>query len=317
MTAYYNEIDPFAAEWLRNLIKAGRIAPGDVDERSIEDVAPDEIKSYTQHHFFAGIGVWSYALRRAGWEDDRPVWTGSAPCQPFSQAGKGKGFADERHLWPSWFWHIRQLRPSVIFGEQVSSKAGRSWFNVVSSDLEAYGYAIGAADLCAAGAGAPHLRQRLYFVADANGIRFKKYRESRKQGPKTRHRKGKFEREGDANRMDNATSRRFKTDNERFGEPQFVSQREPSFWSDCEWIFCADGRYRATESSAFPLAYRSPRSMGQMFPEIRELAVVAGGDARNLREAKRNNNGRLKGYGNAIVAPLAVEFIKAYIEAAT
>ncbi len=73
--AYYNEIDPFAAQWLRNLIAAGHIAPGEVDERSIEDVTPDDLRGFTQCHFFSGIGVWSHSLRLAGWPDDRPVWT--------------------------------------------------------------------------------------------------------------------------------------------------------------------------------------------------------------------------------------------------
>jgi len=91
VTAYYNEIDPFAAQWLRNLIAAGHIAPGIVDERSIEDVIPEELEVYTQCHFFAGIGGWSYALRLAGWPDDKKVWTGSCPCQAFSNAGKGGG----------------------------------------------------------------------------------------------------------------------------------------------------------------------------------------------------------------------------------
>ena|SRR5690242_3433591 len=104
MTAYYNEIDPYAAQWLRNLIDRNLIAKGDVDERSIVDVQPDDLEGYTQCHFFAGIGGWSRALRLAMWPDERHVWTGSCPCQPFSVAtvghGGAKGQRDERHLWP-------------------------------------------------------------------------------------------------------------------------------------------------------------------------------------------------------------------------
>lgn len=166
MTAYYNEHDPKAAAWLRELIKQGHIAPGIVDERSIEDITPADLKGYTQCHFFAGIGVWSYALRRAGWPDDKPVWTGSCPCQPFSAAGKGAGFIDERHLWPAWYHLITQCEPDRIFGEQVASKDGLGWLDLVQTDLEAAGYANGAVDLCAAGVGAPHIRQRLWFVAE-------------------------------------------------------------------------------------------------------------------------------------------------------
>ncbi|MGJ7497509.1 DNA cytosine methyltransferase [Variovorax sp. RT4R15] len=171
MTAYYNEIDPYAAQWLRNLIDAGHIAPGIVDERSIEDVFPSDLRGFAQCHFFAGIGVWSYALRSAGWSDDRPVWTGSCPCQPFSAAGKGAGFDDERHLWPAWHHLIKECAPGVILGEQVASLDGLGWLDLVQSDLEASGYASGATDLCAAGVGAPHIRQRLWFVAHSNNAR--------------------------------------------------------------------------------------------------------------------------------------------------
>jgi DNA (cytosine-5)-methyltransferase 1 len=168
---YYNEIDPYAAQWLRNLIAAGHIAKGEVDERSIQLVDSADLAGFAQCHFFAGIGVWSHALRLAGWPDDKPVWTGSCPCQPFSAAGKRNGFDDERHLWPDFFRLIRERRPSVVFGEQVASKDGLEWLDLVQADLEGAGYTSAAADLCAAGVGAPHIRQRLYWVADADDPR--------------------------------------------------------------------------------------------------------------------------------------------------
>ncbi|MDH1104795.1 DNA cytosine methyltransferase [Pseudomonas otitidis] len=115
--------------------------------------------------------MWSLALRRAGWPDDRPVWTGSCPCQPFSKAGPGLGFADERHLWPAWHHLIRERRPAEILGEQVADGGGLAWIDLVQADLEAEGYAFGAFDMCAAGFGAPHIRQRLWIVANANDAR--------------------------------------------------------------------------------------------------------------------------------------------------
>ena len=166
---YYNENDPFAAQWLRNLIAGGHIPAGDVDDRDIQEVTPDDLKGYTQCHFFAGIGGWPYALKLAGWPDDRPVWTGSCPCQPLSSAGQRKGHADQRHLWPAFQSLIAQSSPTVVFGEQVESKDGREWFAAVRADLEATGYACGCADLCAASAGAPHIRQRLFWVAQSAG----------------------------------------------------------------------------------------------------------------------------------------------------
>lgn len=166
-TAFYNDNDAYAASWTRNLVAAGEIAAGVVDERSIRDLKPADVASYRQCHFFSGIGVWSRALRDAGWPDDIHVWTGSCPCQPLSQAGQRRGFADERHLWPEWFRLIAACRPAVVVGEQVSSKDGLAWLDLVLSDLEGADYTVRAIDIPAASVGGPHARQRLYFVAYA------------------------------------------------------------------------------------------------------------------------------------------------------
>ena len=321
MSAYYNEHDPFAAAWLRELVKAGHIAPGDVDERDIQDVKPAELAPYRQCHFFAGIGVWSYALRCAGWPDDRPVWTGSCPCQPFSAAGKREGFADERHLWPAFFWLIRIGRPDVVFGEQVASRDGLAWLDVVLSDLEGEGYACGALDTCAAGFGAPHIRQRAYFVADADGglpgdggiQRSGEHGQQPQDGgiggmaerlPAGRPERGTSSRKrpatgsGGPDGMGNAEQqglqeqrgdRRVSRGEVGTGPGQTVERAGAptnGFWSGAVWLPCTDGKERPTEPSIFPLAHGAP-----------------------------NRVGILRGAGNALVGPQAEGFVRAYMDA--
>jgi DNA (cytosine-5)-methyltransferase 1 len=169
--AYYNENDPYAAQWLRNLIKKGLISDGYVDEISIKDVDPDTLGGFSQYHFFAGIGGWAHAARLARWPDELVLVTGSCPCQPFSVAGKGRGTDDERHLWPDFNRLIQSIRAPVVMGEQVSGKAGHAWFDGVASDLEGQGYATGAVDIPACSVNAPHRRNRLYWVAHTDDAR--------------------------------------------------------------------------------------------------------------------------------------------------
>ncbi len=166
MTALYVDTDPFACEWTENLIAAGHVAPGVVWNRDVWDIVPDELEPFTQVHLFAGIAVWSYALRSAGWPDDRPVWTASCPCQPFSAAGARRGFADERDAWPAVLHLLRARRPVTLFGEQVGS-AGEWWTRLLA-DLSDSEYVAGGVDSCASIHGHPR-RRRIYFAAHTDG----------------------------------------------------------------------------------------------------------------------------------------------------
>jgi DNA (cytosine-5)-methyltransferase 1 len=304
---YYNECDPFAAQWLRNLIDAGHLPKGDVDARSIVDVRPGDLRGYEQCHFFAGIGGWPYALGLAGWTGE--CWTGSCPCQPFSAAGKGDGAADERHLWPAWFNLIRECRPEYVFGEQVSAAIRLGWLDGVFTDLELEGYTTGAAVLGAHSVGAPHIRQRLYWVADATDIGHE--RSGRARGRRTgfadggatlgladddddgSHRTGGVAAVSDSDEQDGRVHRGSAGglgDTDDKG-PQGRHERgncagERSAWATGMVIECGDGKHRRipAEPALFPLA-----------PGLSAGRV-----------------GILRGAGNAIVPALAAEFVMAF-----
>lgn len=305
MSAYYLEIDPYCAQWLCNLIEAGHIAPGFVDCRDIRTVQPDDLRGFTQVHLFAGIGVWSHALRRAGWDDSRPVWTGSCPCQPFSNAGKRKGVNDDRHLWPEMFRFICQCRAGTVFIEQVSSPDGLAWLDIVQSELENEGYAFAALDTCAAGLGAPHIRSRLYGLA----YRDKPGRITRELTAAPLGYGNPIEPNGGAGGLANMRGERDcgrrvprsrESDNPGAGEP---CQRFEGFcaidrmahdrragpvnghWGAADWLRCRDGKWRPVEPGTQPLA----------------TGIAA-------RVAK------LRAIGNALCAPQAQAFIESAME---
>ena len=321
---YYNEHDPKAAAWLRALIDAGHIAPGIVDTRSISDVQPDELTDYAQCHFFAGIGGWSLALRYAGWPDNRPVWTGSCPCQPFSAAGRRLADKDPRHLWPQFLRLIAKRSPAIVFGEQVASADGRVWLAGVRADLEDVGYAVGAADLCAAGIGAPHIRQRLYWAADSNSARGDEWTRSGEQSLCDQDQESRLMADAASERRNGSAGVQRQdgrhgseagcaacrvADAMPAGRPERRAvAREgqaaglccagglghaegqqaglPGFsWRQSDTIACADGNTRRIESGSFPLAHGISGRMGL-----------------------------LRGYGNAIVPLLAAEFVSAWID---
>lgn len=102
------------------------------------------------------------------------ILTGGFPCQPYSVAGKRLGKEDERHLWPEMLRVIREVRPRWIVGENVRgllSWNGGVVFEEVCTDLESEGYEVQAFIIPAAGVGAPHRRERVWIIANADSIR--------------------------------------------------------------------------------------------------------------------------------------------------
>lgn len=319
MTTLYNDTDKHAAAWTRELIAQGHISEGIVDERSIADLTAADLAGYERVHLFSGIGGWDYALRLAGWPDGVPVWTGSCPCQPFSVAGKRKGTADARHLWPEMFRLIDLCRPPIVFGEQVASKDARKWLNGVRADLETLGYAVGAADLCAASVGAPHIRQRLYWVAISDGglqdssiigwrrrdNRHTVYQREQSQ-PQTQ-----IEGPGSPGGVPDC----HKQGLEGWPRRERTGQCTPgtrSPWSNYDIIPFRDGKIRRVERKPVEMANGLSTYLASNGIESHLVTETF-----PLIQTHKGRNQLLKGYGNAINAPLAATFVQTVMDILT
>lgn len=128
------------------------------------------------------------------WREKINVLTGGFPCQPFSVAGQRKGAEDNRYLWPEMLRAIREIQPDWVVGENVAgilsmvqpgseTALGReeSLFGevdrerilhrqeyvveTVCNDLEREGYSVQPVVIPACAVGAPHRRDRVFFIA--------------------------------------------------------------------------------------------------------------------------------------------------------
>ncbi len=339
---YYNEWDPQAAAWLRELIENKLIPEGVVDERSITEVQAKDLKGFTQCHFFAGIGGWPLALQLAGIPETTRLWTGSPPCQPFSAAGKQLGQYDPRHLAPVFLGLISQCRPAILFGEQVAPAIAKSWMCDLQTHLEGEGYAVGFSVLPACGVGAPHKRDRLFFgafrMADGDDDRQQsgswRRRRSESPGPrddvgrsgtpdkladtdgKQRNRGGDERSRG---RVESANGRgdRIVADPRSRGRQQQQSERPTSILGkeiqppECK-LQSGDTRAASSKPADPHNGFWSDADWlgcrdGKFRPVESGTFPLANGIPARV--------GRLRGYGNAIVPQVAAEFIKAFMAA--
>jgi site-specific DNA-cytosine methylase len=213
----------------------------------------------------------------------------------------------------------------------ASEVASCRWLDGVFTDLEREGYACGAAVLGAHSVGAPHIRQRLYWVADARPSRHnatgqgikasageagESKRIASELGRRGRHRDGLANAKGTRESSVTGGARQgvLQPDGcSRLGDTQRDGLRsggrtnanEPDQSNNRTLLAnCRDGKARRFESGSFPLAHAIPRRLGQSKSALASLA----------RPASRNRVGRLRGYGNAIVPKVAAEFIKAFME---
>jgi DNA (cytosine-5)-methyltransferase 1 len=138
---------------------------------------------------------------RDGGLDDAPIWDdvrtfdgnpwrgkvdivfGGFPCQPHSVAGPRRGGNDERNMWPDFMRVVREVEPGYVLGENVTGIVDNGFALQVLADLESAGYCATPYTINACAVGAPHPRQRVFFVAHAAGIRWEPRRaESNREG---------------------------------------------------------------------------------------------------------------------------------------
>ena len=227
----------------------------------------------TQHQDIREFDATAYAGRV-------DIVSGGFPCQPYSTAGKRKGKYDERHLWPEMLRVIRECAPRYVVGENVRGLV--SWngglvFEEVCVDLEALGYAVQPFLLPACGVGAPHRRDRVWFVAYNND------RDRAKERLQARREVNVYgtRREGDA--------------------PDTRSKRPSKPMADGE----LEGRQRPAE--------RGQRPTWDAFPTV---PPVCGGDDGLPKELdgitfSKWRRESIKAYGNAIVPQVALQIFKA------
>ena len=239
---------------------AGHVPDGEVDRTITWKLNPNDLRGLTQCHFFC----WDSAdgQKRFASPDGEIALSGPEVVRVsrFRARDGEKAMSINDTSGPL----FTTLSPSAnlqwSLGNKLQARMAGNGSAAVRADLERLGYACGGADMSAAGVGAPHVRQRLWWVADASGV-----------GKFIKREKRELVRGNDSNG--------------HCGEWRGNGRVNKSAWSDAEFILCDDGKTRPVEPGIAPLAHGVPKRVG-----------------------------KLRAYGNAIVSPLAAEFVAAFME---
>jgi DNA (cytosine-5)-methyltransferase 1 len=226
------------------------------------------------------------------------ILTGGFPCQPYSSAGKRKGKDDERHLWPQMLRAIREISPRFVVGENVRGLTnwnGGMVFEEVCAELEAIGYQVAPIIIPACGVGAPHRRERVWFVAYSYGAdtRNDNGANNREEKEIRRENQGDVSREfcGDGNATDTNSQR-------------------------CQWERKC-GVIEKTRNNRYE-QFRELGNIKYQWEKFPTQSPICGGDdgiptkLDGITFPKWRSES-IKGYGNAIVPQVAYQIFKAIV----
>ena len=283
--------DPFCQQVLKKHWPNSKIY-GDIKELSAKRLTYDPIsnKYRTKQGSLQktqGIpGINRQALG-AGWVGGADcILTGGFPCQPFSQAGRRQGTADNRYLWPQMFRVIREFKPTWVIAENVRGLV--TWnegmvLEQVCADLESEGYEVQPIIIPAVAVNAPHRRDRIWFIANRNGER----------GGTQRHGYNQDGQESYEGRQE---------------QPQYRSNGQSGNATYTEsWR-------RRSQGGEMDSQGQSARNSGWDRPWIEvaaELCIVDDGLPNGLVRPRGWRNAALKAAGNAIVPQVAIQIMQA------
>jgi DNA (cytosine-5)-methyltransferase 1 len=234
------------------------------------------------------------------------VLTGGFPCQPYSSAGKRLGKEDERHLWPEMLRVITEVAPRYVVGENVRGLTnwnGGLVFDEVCADLEAIGYQVAPYLIPASGVNAPHKRERIWFVAYANGTT-KEYNRRTNEGTASevwRENKGNVSREFCCN--GNASD----TDNKRLQKRTISQRNDKKGWQK------SNGSIKQFTCNAWKTYPANWSNFPTTEPTICMRNNGLSTELDGITFSKWRNES-IKAYGNAIVPQVVYQIFKAIEE---